>query len=81
MNDSSKPYHLTNEHRNVIKYLLFQGHSPEKIVQEWDIDYHKRHPPSIQTIYEIRRKMKECSNVEHEKPGPKKKVSTNSRKT
>ena len=65
-------YHLSNEQRSVIKFMLFQGNTPEQIIQEWNVDYHKRVAPSIQTVYAISRQMNDCDNVDRKKPGPKK---------
>jgi hypothetical protein len=64
-------YHLINEHRYIIKYLLSRGLTPEKIILEWDPVYHKRAAPSEQAINSIQRQINNEEDVEIKKHGPK----------
>ena len=63
--------HLTYAQRSIISYQLSRGYSPEDVIQEWDIEYHKRTAPSIQTIYKIKRQILNGESVEPQKTGPK----------
>ena len=64
---SSENYQLTDEQRHVLKFLLNQNHTPKKIIDEWDAEYHKRKAPSLKTIYEINNRMKQCVSVDKKK--------------
>ena len=64
-------YHLTIEQKGIIKFLLFQGQTPEKIINDWNVEYHKREAPSIQTIYKIKRKMDRNNTIDVLKKCPK----------
>lgn len=68
-----KNYHLSSDQKCVIKFLLKQGNSPEKIIHEWDIKIHGRDAPSVQTIYKIKSKMENGDDNNTIKKGPKKK--------
>ena len=79
-NEHQQDYHLTNEHKYVIKYMLCNGHTPKEIVNEWDVEYHHRAHPSIQTIYSTKRKIDNNESVETMDKGPKKRSVLNEEK-
>jgi len=72
LQNEQQNYHLTDEQKHIIKFMLHNGNTPESIVEKWDENYHHRKAPSIRTIYDIQRKLKNCDNVETPKKGPKK---------
>ena len=63
--------HLSNESRIIIKYNLLKGETPENIISSWEYDIHKRGPPTIQTVYKIKRLVDHGESVEIKKKGPK----------
>lgn len=69
-----KKLKLTFQQRSIIEYKLKKGESPESIFNTWETDIHKREPPSIQTIYFIKRQMDRGESVEPKKTGPKKRT-------
>ena len=70
---SNKNLHLTSAQRSLIEYELKTGKSPEKIIESWRIDIHNRPPPSIRTIFSIKRQVENGESVEPQKKGPKSK--------
>ena len=67
----NKNYQLTSKQRSIIEYELSKGKIAQEIIDSWDIDFHNRLPPTIQTIYKIQRQMKKKESVEPKKKGPK----------
>ena len=58
-------------HRLAIVFLLRSGLTPQMIIDSWNIDVHRRKAPSIQMVYNLRRKVLANESVEREKKGPK----------
>ena len=68
--------HLTVEQRCLIKYNLSLGMTPEKIVEEWNVEYHGRVAPSLRTVYSIKKQIQEGDSVLPKTAGPKTRVLT-----
>ena len=63
--------HLSAEQRYFIKYQLSHEISPQEIIDKWEMEYHHRAPPSIQTIYSINRQILDGEDVAPKQPGPR----------
>jgi len=64
---------LTFQQRSIIEYKIKMGETPQFIIDTWETDIDQRGPPSIQTIYFIKRQIETGQSVEPKKTGPKRK--------
>ena len=67
----SKNKKLSFQQKSVIIFMLKKGETPESIIEQWDVEIHKRDPPHIRTIYKMKRKIDRDESLEPMKTGPK----------
>ena len=72
--------HLFCCQRELIRWQLFQEMEPEEIIKAWNVTYHNREAPSIQTIYKLRRLYQKGESSKPKKVGPKSRSVLNDKK-
>ena len=54
-------YHLTYCQKQIISFKLFNKMTHKEIVELWNIEFHDRVSPLIQTVYKIRNQLLEVN--------------------
>jgi hypothetical protein len=67
-------YHLTDHQRHCITDDFIRGYSVQEIFDKWEVNVHQRPPPSIQSIYGIRKEWVQKDRIQRKKSGPKKRT-------
>ena len=68
---SRSKYHLSENQTILIEIQLSEQLSPESIVEKWNVEFHNRNQPSLQTVYKMKSLMSKGDSIKPKKNSPK----------